>query len=58
MAGKMAKKTFSAEVSINRLREAEVSLSQGKTVAEICKAMGISDQTYLPLEEIKLFSVY
>lgn len=42
----MAKKTFSAEDIINKLCEAEVLLSQEKTVAEICKAMGISDQTY------------
>ena len=42
----MAKKTFSAEDIINKLREAEVLLSQGKTVAEICKGMSISDQTY------------
>jgi transposase-like protein len=42
----MAKKTFSAEEIINKLREAEVLLSQGKTVAEISKSMTISDQTY------------
>lgn len=42
----MAKKTFSAEDIINKLREAEVLLSQGKTVAEISKSMSISDQTY------------
>ena len=42
----MAKKTFSAEEIINKLREAEVLLSQGKTIAEISKSMSISDQTY------------
>jgi len=42
----MAKKTFTAEVIINKLREAEVLTSQGKTVSEICKALAISDQTY------------
>jgi putative transposase len=42
----MAKKTFKAEDIINKLREAEVLTSQGKTVAEICKGLGISDQTY------------
>lgn len=42
----MAKKTFKAEDIINKLREAEVLTSQGKTVSEICKALGISDQTY------------
>ncbi len=45
-AGKMAKKTFSAEDIINKLREAEVLISQGKTVAEVCKAIGVTDQTY------------
>ena len=42
----MAKKTFKAEDIINKLREAEVLTSQGKTVSEICKGLGISDQTY------------
>jgi putative transposase len=42
----MAKKIFSAEDIINKLREAEVLLSQGKTIAEISKSMSISDQTY------------
>jgi len=42
----MAKKTFKAEDIINKLREAEVLTSQGKTVSEICKALTISDQTY------------
>jgi putative transposase len=42
----MAKKTFSAEDIINKLREAEVMISQGKTVAEVCKAIGVTDQTY------------
>lgn len=42
----MAKKTFSAEDIINKLREAEVMISQGKTVAEICKGIGVTDQTY------------
>lgn len=42
----MAKKTFKAEDIINKLREAEVLNSQGKTVSEVCRALGISDQTY------------
>ena len=42
----MAKKTFSAEQIIGKLREAEVLTSQGKTVEEACRALGISDQTY------------
>ena len=42
----MAKKTFKAEEIINKLREAEVLTSQGKTVSEICRTLAISDQTY------------
>lgn len=42
----MAKRTFSAEQIISKLREAEVLISQGKTVSEVCKALSISDQTY------------
>jgi transposase-like protein len=42
----MAKKTFKAEQIIGKLREAEVLVSQGKTVEEVCRALSISDQTY------------
>ena len=42
----MPKKPFSAEQIIRKLREAEVLMSQGKTVSEICRVLGISDQTY------------
>jgi putative transposase len=42
----MAKKVFKPEESINKLREAEVLSSQGKPVAEICRVLGVTDQTY------------
>jgi transposase-like protein len=42
----MAKKTFSTADIINKLREAEVLASQGKTVDEISRGMGITSQTY------------
>ena len=42
----MPKKTFKAENIINKLREAEVLTSQGKTIEEVCRALSISDQTY------------
>ncbi len=42
----MAKKTFSAEQIIGKLREAEVLTSQGKSMEEVCRALSISDQTY------------
>ena len=34
------------EQIISKLREAEVLLSQGKTVGEVCRTLNISDQTY------------
>jgi len=42
----MAKKITKPEEIINKLREAEVLTSQGKTVGEVCRALAISDQTY------------
>lgn len=42
----MPQKKNSTEQIISKLREAEVLLSQGKTVGEICRALNISDQTY------------
>jgi len=31
---------------IHKLREADVMSGQGKTVAEVCKQLGITDKTY------------
>ena len=42
----MAKQRYGAEDIITKLREAEVLTSQGKTVGEVCRSLGISDQTY------------
>ena len=42
----MPKKTNTPEQIINKLREAEVLLSQGSTIAVICKKLGITAQTY------------
>jgi transposase-like protein len=42
----MPRKRYSPEQIINKLRQAEVLLSQGKTVAQACKAIEISEQTY------------
>jgi transposase-like protein len=36
----------SAEEIIRKLRLSDVLLSQGKTVAEICREIGVSDATY------------
>ncbi len=42
----MPRKGFTPEQIINRLRTAEVELSQGKTVAQACKKIGVTEQTY------------
>jgi putative transposase len=42
----MSRKRFSVEQIINHLREAEVLLAQGKTVGEICRLIGVSEQSY------------
>lgn len=42
----MPKKCNTPEQIIHKLREAEVLLSQGATVAVICKKLGVTDQTY------------
>jgi transposase-like protein len=42
----MARKRFTPEQIIGMLREAEVKLSQGKKVKEICRSLVITEQTY------------
>ena len=42
----MARKYFTTEQIISKLREAEVLLSQGKSAAEASRAIGISEQSY------------
>ena len=42
----MARKYFTTEQIISKLREAEVLISQGKTAAEASRAIGISEQSY------------
>ena len=42
----MAKKAFKPEQIIGKLREAEVFLSQGLTVAEVSRKLGVTEQTY------------
>jgi transposase-like protein len=42
----MPRKTYKPEQIIAKLREAEVLLSQGATVAEVTKELGISEVTY------------
>jgi putative transposase len=42
----MTKKGYTPEQIINKLREAEILLSQGETVAVVSKKIGVSDATY------------
>jgi putative transposase len=42
----MPRKRYTPEQIIQHLREAEVLLAQGKTIAQVCKKIGITDQTY------------
>ena len=42
----MVRKAYTPEQVINRLREAEIMLSQGATLAVIWKKIGVSDCTY------------
>ena len=42
----MSRKRFTAEKVIGMLRESEVALAQGKKVGEVCRRLGISEQSY------------
>lgn len=42
----MPRKRFTPEQIITKLREAEVRLSKGQTVAQACKALDVTEQTY------------
>ena len=42
----MGRRSYRPEQIINKLREAEVLLSQGSTVGESSKQIGVTEQTY------------
>jgi transposase-like protein len=42
----MARKGYTAEQIINKLREAEVLISQGATTIETSRKIGVTEQTY------------
>ena len=42
----MSRRRHTAEQIITALREAEVALANGKTVREVIRELGISEQTY------------
>ena len=42
----MGRKRLSVENIVQKLREAEVDLSRGQTVAQVVKKLGVCEQTY------------
>ena len=42
----MSKKRQTPEQIIPKLREAEVALARGATVGQVCKKLGVTEQTY------------
>ena len=42
----MSRKRYTPEQIIGKLREAEVALAQGETVAQVCRTLGITEQTF------------
>jgi putative transposase len=42
----MGRQRFSVETVVRKLREAEVDLSQGRTIAQVVKKLGVCEQTY------------
>ncbi len=42
----MPKKRYAAEQIIRHLREAEVEMAKGQTTGEVCRKLGIVEQTY------------
>jgi len=41
----MTRRRYTSEQLITRLREAEVELAKGQTTAEVCRKLGITEQT-------------
>ena len=42
----MARKRYSSEQVIRYLREAEILQAKGSTIPQICKKIGVTEQTY------------
>ena len=42
----MNRKRFKAEEIVNKLREADVLLAKGRTIAQACKQIGVTSVTY------------
>ena len=42
----MSRRRYTPEQIISMLREAEVALSQGQSVGQACRTLGVSEQSY------------
>ena len=42
----MSRKRYTPEQVLGMLRQAEVELAQGKRIGEVCRSLGISEQSY------------
>jgi len=42
----MGRKRHSAEEVVNKLRQADVELAKGSTIAAVCKLLGVTEPTY------------
>ena len=42
----MPRRKYTPEEVIGKLREAEVGLAQGRPVAEVCRQIGVTEQTF------------
>jgi transposase-like protein len=42
----MSKKRYTPEQIVSMLREAEVLLSKGQSIADACRGLGVTEQTY------------
>ena len=42
----MSRKRYSPEQIIRMLREAEVAMAQGQAVGQVCRTLGIAEQTF------------
>jgi transposase-like protein len=43
---RMGRKHYTAEQIIRNLREAEIALGKGESVVQVCKSIGVTEQTY------------
>lgn len=42
----MGRKRHSAEEVVNKLRQADVELGKGQTIAAVCRLLAVTEQTY------------